>query len=122
MLDIGQIETCNSQLLSKIVLLHHDSAFPHFAAATIETIPNLKFEVQPHPSYSLDLAPCDCHAFGPLKKALLGSQFGSAEEVKEEVHTWIREHPKPCFSGGIRKLVDNYKKCVELLGDYTEKQ
>jgi hypothetical protein len=80
MLDIGKIETCNSQLLSKTALLHHDSAFPHFVATTIQTIRNLKFEVQPKPSYSIDLAPCVCHAFGPLKEALLGRQFGSDEE------------------------------------------
>jgi len=112
MLDMGQIETCNSQLLSKTVLLHHDSAFPHFVAATIDTIRNLKFEVQPQLSYSLDLAPCDCHALGPLQEALLGRQFGSDEEVKEAVLTRIREQPKPCFSDGIRKLVNRYKKCV----------
>jgi hypothetical protein len=55
------------------------------------------------------------------KEALLGRQFGRDEEVKEAVHTWIREQPKPCFSDRIRKLVDRYKKCVELLGDYVEK-
>ena len=46
MLDIGQMETCNSQLLSQTVLLHRDSFISHFAAATTETIRNLKFEVQ----------------------------------------------------------------------------
>ena len=121
MLDIGQIETCNSQLLSKTVLLHHDSAFPNSVAATIQTIRNLKFEVQPKPSYSTDLEPCVCHALGPLKEAWLGRQFGNDEEVKKAVHTWFREQSKPSFSDGIRKLVDRYKKCVELLGDYVEK-
>jgi hypothetical protein len=33
----------------------------------------------------------------------------------------IREKPKTCCSIGIRKLVDHYKKCVELQGDYVEK-
>jgi len=112
MLDMGQTETCNSQLLSKTVLLHHGSAFPHSVAATTETIRNLEFEVKPQLSYSLDLAPCDCHALGSLQEALLGRQFGSDEDVKEAAPTRIREQPKPCFSDGIRKLVNRYKKCV----------
>jgi histone-lysine N-methyltransferase SETMAR len=57
-------------LLSKIVLPHHDSARPHAAAATIETIQELNFELLPQPSYSPDLAPSDYHLFGSLKKTL----------------------------------------------------
>jgi hypothetical protein len=85
------------------------------------TIRNLKFDVQPKPSYSIDLKPCVCHALGPLKEALLGRQFDSYEEAKEAVHTRIRVKPKPSFSDGIRKLVDRHRKCMELLGEYVEK-
>jgi hypothetical protein len=56
--------------LAQTFLLHHDSAHPYFAAATKQTNRNLKFEILPHPPYSLDLAPCDFQAFGPLKEAL----------------------------------------------------
>jgi histone-lysine N-methyltransferase SETMAR len=46
-------------LLSKTVLLHNENARPHAAAATIETIKKLNFELLPHPHYSPDLAPSD---------------------------------------------------------------
>jgi len=58
---------------------------------------------------------------GPLKEVLHGRRFTSNEEVKEEVHTWLREQPKSFFCAGIQKLVEWYNKCIALQGDYVEK-
>ena len=96
-------------MLSKKVLLHHDNARPHTAAATVETVQQLGFELLQHPPYSPDLAPSDYH------------RFASDEEVKKAVHTWLREQPKSFFSAGIQKLVERYNKCIVLQGDYVEK-
>jgi hypothetical protein len=52
--------------------LLQNNAHPHSVAAAIETIGQLKFERLPHPPYILDLAPSDCHMFGPLKAGLHG--------------------------------------------------
>jgi hypothetical protein len=41
--------------------------------------------------------------------------------VKNAGHEWIMEQPKTLFSEGIRKLVECYKKCMELHGEYVEK-
>jgi hypothetical protein len=41
------------------VLLHHDNARPHAAAAAIETIQKFTFELLPHPPYSPNLTPSD---------------------------------------------------------------
>jgi hypothetical protein len=41
--------------------------------------------------------------------------------VNEVVPTLIREQPKTFFSDGMRKLVDRYRKGVELQRDYIEK-
>jgi histone-lysine N-methyltransferase SETMAR len=108
-------------LLLKTVLLHDDNARPHAAAATIETIQKLNFELLPHPPYSPDLAPSDYHLFGSLKKALQGRQLGSDEEVKQTVHTWLCDQPKTFFSDGIKKLVEHCIKCVDKQGDYIKK-
>ena len=106
------------RMLSKKVLLHHDNARPHTAAATVETVQQLGFELLQHPPYSPDLAPSDYHIFGPLKEVLRSRRFTSDEEVKEAVHTWLRERPKSFFSAGI---VERYNKCIVLQGDYVEK-
>ena len=81
-------------LLSKGVVLLHDSARPHTAAHTAETLRKLKFEVMAHPPYSPDLSPSDYHLFGPLKEALRGCWFTSDQEVKEPVHAWLAAQPK----------------------------
>jgi histone-lysine N-methyltransferase SETMAR len=63
------------RLLCKGVLLLHDNARPHSAAATVTTIQKLKYETTNHPPYSPDLAPSDYHVFGMLKEALRGRRF-----------------------------------------------
>jgi histone-lysine N-methyltransferase SETMAR len=104
-------------LLSKTMLLHHNNARPHAATTTIETTQKLNFKLLPHP----DLAPRDYYLFGSPKKALRGRQFGSDEEVKQVVHTWLCDQPKTFFCNGIKKLVERCKKCVDKQGDYVEK-
>jgi hypothetical protein len=47
-------------------MLLHNNACLHTAAHTVETLKKLNFEVLEHPSYNPDLAPLDCHLFGPL--------------------------------------------------------
>ena len=44
-----------------------DSAHPHVAACTLDTIQKMKWNVLPHPPYSLELAPSDYHLYGPPK-------------------------------------------------------
>jgi hypothetical protein len=50
-----------------------------------------------------------------------GRAFVYGEEVKEAVHTWLREQPKSFFSTGIQKLVERYNNYIVLQGDYVEK-
>jgi len=99
-------------MLSKKVLLHHDNGRPCTAAATVETVQQLGFTLLQHPPYSPDLARSDYHIFGPLKEALHGRRFTSDEEVKEVVHTWLREQPKSFFSAGIQRLVERYNNAL----------
>ena len=91
-------------MLSRKVLLHQDNARPHTAAATVKTVQQLGFELLQHPPYSPDLAPSDYHIFSPLKEALRGRRFTSNEEVKEAVHTWLREQPKASSLQEYRNL------------------
>ena len=70
------------------------TALPHTAAATVDTVQQLGFELLQHPPYSPALAPNDYHIFSALKKALRHCRFTSDVEVKEAVHTRLREQPK----------------------------
>jgi hypothetical protein len=43
------------------------------------------FAVPPHPPYSQDLAPSDCHLFGALKEAFRSKGFGNVDKVVQEM-------------------------------------
>jgi len=90
-------------------LLQHDNARPHTSATTRDAIQRLDFSVLPHPPYSPDLAPSDFHLFPKLKEHLKGQRFSCDEEVKSAVRKWSQ------------KLVQRWRKCIEVRGDFVEK-
>ena len=40
--------------------------------------------------------------------------------MKEAVHAWFAVWPKTFFTEGIKKLVQQWKKCIEKHEDYVE--
>jgi len=98
-----------------------DNASPHMAAHTMDTIQKRKWNVLPRPPYSPDLAPSDYHLFGPLKEHLDGKKFRNNEEVIQDVQEWLHWQPKDFFLSCIRKLLDQWRKCITNQGDYVEK-
>jgi hypothetical protein len=85
-------------------------------AATIDAVRQLKFELLPHPAYSLDLAALGYDMFVSLKEALHGWRFASDEEVKDAVHMWLQSQLKSLFADRIRRLVNCYTICIEKSG------
>jgi len=83
--------------LSTGVFLQLDNARPHTARSTVATIQDLSFECLPHPPYSPDFAPGDCHVFGPLKEAMGSKSFRSDDEVQQAVREWLPSQPKYFF-------------------------
>ncbi|GFS63547.1 histone-lysine N-methyltransferase SETMAR [Trichonephila clavipes] len=83
-------------------------------------IATLRWERQPHPPYSLDLAPSDFHLFPALKKNLLGRRFGGNTEFKKVVkHFFPMQNPE-FFLEGFLKLIKRDDKCLNVLGTYVE--
>ena len=70
----------------------------------------------PHPPYSPDLAPCDFYLFSKLKLKLQGHQFGTLENITDELHTLTENDFRFCY--------DQWKKrwnhCVTSQGSYFE--
>jgi hypothetical protein len=71
-----------------------DNAHSPSAVATVQASRKLKFELLPHPPYSLYIAQSDYCMSGPLGDALRGLRFASHDEVKDAAHTWLRSQPK----------------------------
>ena len=103
------------------MILLHDNATFHTARQTSELLQLFKCEVWQHPPYSPDLAPCDFHVFGKLKKDLGGRRFQNDEEVKAAVSGWLHSAGGDFYASGIEKLVDRSEKCLQSLGEYVEK-
>jgi hypothetical protein len=48
-----------------------------------------------------------------MNDALRGRRFSTDKEVREAVHKWLRDQPKPFFLEGIHKFVDRWTKYIE---------
>ena len=103
------------------VLILHDNARPHTAAATQAKLEELHWTALDHPPYSPDLSPCNYHLFGPLKKDLGGKKFSSEKEVQDFVRVWLLTRPTSFYEEGIKKTASAMKKCVDNSGSYVEK-
>lgn len=63
---------------------------PHKAAAALDIIDRLRFEILEQPTHSPDLAPFDYLVFGPLKDAVRGQRFENDDKIKEVVHFLLK--------------------------------
>ncbi len=107
--------------LTKKMLLLHDNARPHSAAATQDLLAKFQWEVFAHPPYSPDLAPSDYHLFPQLKRHLGGMRFTNDADLQKEVSKFFAERTPAFWKMGISKLRDRYSKCQDRAGDYVEK-
>ena len=71
---------------------------------------------QPHPPYSLDLAPCNFCLFPKFT----GCRYETIEKMKEAVTKVIDMLPQKDFHGVFQKLLEQYNKCIAAWGDYFE--
>ena len=116
------IKTKRRGMLAAGVLLLHDNAPAHASRVSKAAIHECGFEELPHPAYSPDLAPCDFHLFPNLKRQLKGKHFSSDNELKLATEQWLAEQDKEFYLNGIEQLRMRYEKCVEVHGNYVEKQ
>ena len=93
---------------------------PHRARQT-EKIEEMGWELLQHPPYSPDLAPSDFHLLEPLKESLGGIKFENNEDVQQYVLKFLRAADKDFYAAGFSRLVERWKRCIELQGDYVEK-
>ena len=70
-----------------------------------------------HPPYSRDLAPCDFWLFPKLR----GCRYETIEEMKEAVTKVIDTLTQEDFHGAFQELLEWYKKCIAVKGDYLER-
>lgn len=121
---------CLPEVLSEIrknncrkrVFLHHDNASSHTSAQTKDYLLAQNVKLTGHPPYSPDLAPNDYFLFPTIKKKLRGQRFPTPEEAVNAFKNLVLEVPSSewqnCFQNWFRRM----EKCVNLSGEYFEKQ
>jgi hypothetical protein len=87
-------------MLNRGVVMLHDSARPHTAAATQDLIMTFCWEQLDHPSCNPDLARSDFHVFLHLK-TFLGGWRCHDSGVKEAVNKWSASQAAPFYDAGI---------------------
>jgi len=98
-------------------LFQHNNARLHRSAATRDAIQRLDFTVLPHPPYKPDLAPNNFHLFPKLK----GQCFSCDEEVKSAVRKRFQKQNTDFFKDRFQKLVQRWRKCIEVRGIFCRK-
>ena len=89
--------------------LHHDNAPSHTALINRVHFRKNSIHIVSQPSYSLDLAPCDCWLFSKLKRPLRTHRFDTMEEIQAASKTELKIIPESgsnqCFEDWIGKSV-----------------
>ena len=107
--------------MKKIILLH-DNAKSHTERKVKEKIMEFKWGLLDHPPYSPDLSPSDYYLFRPLKNELRGIRYPNKEELEFSIRAWFHKQQPDFFQKGIYKLLERWKFCKEVEGDYLEKK
>jgi hypothetical protein len=95
----------------KDVLLLHDNARPHTGLRTREANAKMGWTVLPHPAHSPDLAPCDCHLFGPLNDALRGRHFADDNQLEQSLRHVLRSAGRELYNA----LLSDSKSLLEMM-------
>ncbi len=99
---------------------HWDNAPVHTAEVVRNYLAKHKIEMVPHPPYSPDLAPADFFLFPKGKTALSGRTLARSSFQKEWERV-VRSINTSAFANAYQKWYERCVKCVQLKGDYVEK-
>ncbi|KAG5315042.1 SETMR methyltransferase, partial [Pseudoatta argentina] len=106
----------------RIILHHEKNASYRTARQTVDFFIQYKCELMTHCPYSPDLSSNDFFLFPNIKKKMRGERFKSPEAAVEAFRTLISEVTasewKKCFENWFERK----QKCIDLKGEYFEKQ
>lgn len=115
----GEIRKTNR---NRRIILHHDNASSHTSRQTSDFLSTQNIELMGHPAYSPDLAPNDFYLFPTVKDKLRGQRFSTPEEAVEAFKMHVLEIPTSewhkCYENWFKRM----QKCIDLHGEYFEKQ
>ncbi|VDO82251.1 unnamed protein product [Heligmosomoides polygyrus] len=73
----------------------------------------------PHPPYSPDISPCDCHYFLRLQNFLVGRDTRTQTLLDNHIKQLINTRPKQFWKDGIRNLTSILGVFIEINDIYN---
>ncbi len=101
-------------------ILHHDGAPAHRARRVRTFFENTATRLQPHPTYSPDLAPADYWLFERIKKDLRGHRFANVDALINQICAVVGQITPVEFGAAFRRYRRRLQSCVNKQGDYFE--
>jgi hypothetical protein len=87
---------------------------------TTEFVTNNNMVIDPHPSYSPDLAPCDFALFPKLKMKLKGRRFETVSDMQRESQAVPDSIKENHFHSAFEVWRKRWDDCICSQGDYFE--
>ena len=104
------------------ITFHQDNASSHTSIQTTAFLSTQNIDLMTHPPYSPDLAPNYFFLFPYVKNKMKGQRFSTPEEAVDAFRMHILEIPQSewqkCFDNWFKRM----QKCLDLTGEYFEKQ
>ena len=86
--------------------------------ANASELNKLAYKVLPHPPYSPDFLPTDCHFFKNLNYFLQEKVFHSKQEAANAFQEFVKSRSTDFYTRGINKLISRWQNCVDCNGSY----
>ncbi|CAH1960666.1 unnamed protein product [Acanthoscelides obtectus] len=104
------------------IILHQDNASSHTAQKTRQYLTEENVELLDHPPYRPDLSPNDFFTIPKIKNRLRGQRFQSPEEAVDAFKNAVLDMPANEWNKGFENWFERMQMCINLRGEYFEKQ
>jgi histone-lysine N-methyltransferase SETMAR len=104
--------------LNRQIIVHHDNASAHTAKRTVEFLIGNNIELMTLCRYS----PNDFFLFTHIKNTMRGERFSSSEGAVEAFKLLVSEVPRSEWKKYSEDWFHRMQKCIEVKGEYFEKQ
>ncbi|CAH2008548.1 unnamed protein product [Acanthoscelides obtectus] len=121
-IPLNEQRTLRKINLERRVILRQDNASSHTAQKTRQYLTEENVELLNHPPYSQNLSSNDFFTFPKIKNRLRGQRFQSPEEAVDAFKNAVLDLPanewNKCFENWFKRM----QMCINLRGEYFEKQ
>ncbi|CAH1965746.1 unnamed protein product [Acanthoscelides obtectus] len=100
------------------IILHQDNISSHTAQKTRQYLTEENLELFDHPPYS----PNDFFTFPKIKNRLRGQRFQSPEEAADAFKNAVLDLPANEWNKCFENWFERMQMCINLRGEYLEKQ